>query len=331
MADEDYIAWEMLYGSSAPSEDWRPPDWWIPVPEPGDYEIYFLIQTYTDNYGNGKKFEYMLGQEITGDVGQGHVHCDWGDGTEDDFYPYMNYGAFGHTYAEDGQYLIHITADENTTLCRGSDRNQARWLIFKSGAKMTFFCDYFEKHGYGSISTFTGKGAKYIKINHPKGVPLDKKNDFFSVSQSLQKLEMNQIKPENIANYTFSNCYALKKLPIDFDKILSVGANAFYSCGSLNKLHMENCLTIGNSAFQRIFTNLESVFLPNCTSIDSYAFGSCYCLRSVYAPNCTSVGNGAFQYCYNLQSVTFADGCAFGTNCFQNCYSLYSRPDGSVN
>lgn len=31
--------WEMLYGSSAPSDDWQPPDWWIPVPEPGAYEV----------------------------------------------------------------------------------------------------------------------------------------------------------------------------------------------------------------------------------------------------------------------------------------------------
>ncbi len=309
-------------------DDWQPPEWWIPVPEPGDYDIYILLQAYTDNYGYGKEFKYMLGRETDGYIGYGHVHCDWGDGTENDYY---EKGYPQHTYTEDGQYLIHITADENTTFCKGDANNQARWLIFKSGAKMTFFCDDFDKNNrYYIMYTFGGKYSKHIKINHPKGVPLDKRNDFFSFCQSLQKLEMNQIKPENIADGTFSRCYALKSFPIDFDNITSVGKNAFSEC-SLNKLHMENCLSIDHGAFASNYTDLETVVLPNCKSIGNSAFASCYRLKSVYAPKCTFIDNSAFVSCYNLQEIVVADDCTFGTNCFANCYSLYPRPDGSTN
>ena len=196
---------------------------------------------------------------------------------------------------------------------------------------MTFFCDDFDKNNrYYIMYTFGGKYSKHIKINHPKGVPLDKRNDFFSFCQSLQKLEMNQIKPENIADGTFSRCYALKSFPIDFDNITSVGKNAFSEC-SLNKLHMENCLSIDHGAFASNYTDLETVVLPNCKSIGNSAFASCYRLKSVYAPKCTFIDNSAFVSCYNLQEIVVADDCTFGTNCFANCYSLYPRPDGSTN
>lgn len=45
MADEDLIAWEMLYGGGdAPSEEWQPPADWLEVPEPGEWEANFLIE-----------------------------------------------------------------------------------------------------------------------------------------------------------------------------------------------------------------------------------------------------------------------------------------------
>lgn len=332
MADEDYIAWEMLYGESGEqSDDWQPPAEWIPVPEPGEYDIYILLQAYTGAYRDtGMNFDYMLAQETTGYTGYGNIHCDWGDGTEDDL---NKMGYPQHTYTEEGQYLIHITADENTSFCRGSSTNQAHWLIFKSGTKMTFFCkEYEDNNSYYLMNTFSGRNRlKYVKINHPQGIPLLKRDQFFNNCLCLQKLELGQIYSGDILSYTFSNCYALKKFPVDFDNITSVKDYGFNYCHALRNLHMTNCVSIGRSAFGGNYGGLETVFLPNCTSIGDSAFSGCYRLKSVYAPNCTSVGSGAFASCYNLQEIVVAEDCTFGTNCFQSCYSLYPRPDGSIN
>lgn len=305
-------------------EDWQPPESWIEVPEPGDYDIYILIRTYTDDYGFGKRFEYMLGRKSDGWIGYGHIHCDWGDGTADDYY---KDGYPEHTYMEDGQYLVHLTADENTTFCSGSSTLQAQWLIFKSGAKMTFFTD----NSLAGGSTFINKDClKYVKINHPMGLSLLERDSFFYHCRSLQKLELKPIYSGNILPNTFSECFALKKFPVDFDNIDFVGRFAFQQCYNLKNLQMANCLSIDGFAFD-LARGLETIILPNCTDIGENVFSSCYCLKSVYAPNCVSIGNEAFSNCFNLQEIILAENCTFGTNCFRNCYSLYPRPDGSIN
>lgn len=61
--------------------------------------------------------------------------------------------------------------------------------------------------------------------------------------------------------------------------------------------------SIADGAFT--WTKLETLKMPNVTSIGKDVFSNCFYLTSVIMPNVTSIGNEAFYGCYNLTSVTF--------------------------
>lgn len=291
----------------APSDDWQPPDWWIPVPEPEPYDIYILVLATKTGYMNvGMNFSLYLRRSSDSEIGHGHVHCDWGDGTENDYY---EWGYPQHTYAEEGQYLIHITTDENANFYVHSGSNQSSWQIFKAGEKIVFVSEYYDKYGYDSMNRpFVGNGLKLIQINSPKGLPMGKKESLFQDCRGLKKIKLRQNLSGNILDYTFQLNYGLDNFPIDTESVEFVNRYAFQQCHGLKTLS-----------------------LPNVTSIGFQAFFNCDHLESIYLPNCTFVEDGAFENCYSLQKIVLAEDCTFGTNCFQNCYSLYPRPDGSVN
>ena len=62
----------------------------------------------------------------------------------------------------------------------------------------------------------------------------------------------------------------------------------------------------------------------NVTSIEDYAFRSCYSLTSVTIPEgVTSIGGGAFYYCSSLTSVTIPEGVtSIGNSAFSCCFGL---------
>ena len=81
--------------------------------------------------------------------------------------------------------------------------------------------------------------------------------------------------------------------------------------------------SIADGAFT--LTKLETLKMPNVTSIGNKAFYGCYHLTSVTFPSgLTSIGNEAFYHCA-LTSVTFPSGLtSIGTNAFYNCDALTS-------
>ena len=80
--------------------------------------------------------------------------------------------------------------------------------------------------------------------------------------------------------------------------------------------------SIADGAFT--WTKLETLKMPNVTSIGKDVFSNCIYLTSVTMPNVTSIGNEAFYYCA-LTSVTFPSGLtSIGTNAFYSCDALTS-------
>lgn len=296
MADEDLIAWEMLYGGGESSDDWQPPSDWLEVPEPDDYDIYILLQAQPTGYNNAKmKIAFSLYKEsaypgawVNGD----NIYCDFGDGTEG-----IYSGGITHTYAEPGQYLVHIIGNEKSMKINLSSISQ-NLLIFKSGERI--ICDL-------SSGNFNGQSSlAYVKISSPDGIYIGNRQ-------------------------IFQSCVSLKKTDFKIKaNAASIGVRAFETCRAIKGVDFENCKSVGELAFQGC-TALKTINFPNVTSIAASAFSACYNLESVFLPNCTSIGDQAFYQCYNLQKIIVADDCTFGTNCFQNCYSLFPRPDGSVN
>lgn len=306
-----------LFQSGGEGGEWQPPASWIPVPEPGAYDIYMLVQVLIPN----KQISIYLA-DYQGDAGKGAVTYDWGDGTIDIPPPHgdpPSYVIPTHTYAEAGQYLIHLTGSANAYFLRNWDFDDRKFnrgiagLIIKTGSEIAFRSDYYDHQNYSyNYNNFFGdRSFKHIKIMHPKGVPAEKRETgYFASCAELQKLELVKKISGELTQYTFQECYALKKI------------NDFIDC--------ENVSKIGKYAFANCY-RLEDIDFPNCTEITTDAFSQCYNLIRANLPSCTTIGDYGFSQCYNLQKITTADDCAYGKSCFQNCYSLYPRPDGSTN
>lgn len=78
------------------------------------------------------------------------------------------------------------------------------------------------------------------------------------------------------------------------DELSSVGANAFYDCESLTKLHIHNAKVLGNSALYGC-SELEDLDISNVTEIGNYAFNRATKLsKDLYLPNCQKIGANPF-------------------------------------
>ena len=111
---------------------------------------------------------------------------------------------------------------------------------------------------------------------------------------------------QSIGAYAFSNCYSLTDVLFG-DSVGKIEGHAFAECRSLGgDITLPNCTSIDIYAFTYC-TNLTSITLPNCTSVSTHAFSYCTDLTSITLPNCTSIGNTAFSYCINLTYVDLGD------------------------
>ena len=92
-----------------------------------------------------------------------------------------------------------------------------------------------------------------------------------------------------------------------------------------------NASFVSSAAFDRD-TYIQTVNLPECTSIGNSAFYNCSSLSQVSlpvcsyignnAPVCSYIGNNAFTNCYSLSQVSLPETKFVGSSAFQSCYSL---------
>ena len=87
-------------------------------------------------------------------------------------------------------------------------------------------------------------------------------------------------------------------------------------------------VNLSNSASyvrQGVFTlcqQIQTVYLPNCTNVEDYAFQSCYSLTQVSLPMCSYIGAFVFQNCFSLSQVSLPVCSYIGNNAFRYCSSL---------
>ena len=86
------------------------------------------------------------------------------------------------------------------------------------------------------------------------------------------------------------------------DRVSMVGKYAFYSYSNLTSIDLQNCLSIDNWAFGHCYS-LSSINLPNCISVNDYTFNNCISLASFNLPNCSYIGSYAYAGCSALSSV----------------------------
>ncbi len=302
-----------------PSDDWQPPDWWLPVPEPEPMEICMLI--WADSFG------VTLYDHETGNGGYGDckISVDWGDGTFGDQSATSGNNA-EHTYAEKKQYVVKVTGAANAnTFCYTNGTNGIQICKCGSGIYMWLNGDYKPSSPY---NIFSGQATlKYVSVKNENGLwNADAYPNFyrgcFDGCTGLRRVDLPH-KIKKFVQYEFSNCCALSG--IDLSEAINIGNRSFAYNEALKKLIIPKCTVIEQEAFTGCRA-LKEVYVSDCTVIKQSAFSQCGSLEEIYAPNCTSVGDYAFNQCYNLQKVTFADGCTFGNGTFDGCPSLYPIP-----
>ena len=100
----------------------------------------------------------------------------------------------------------------------------------------------------------------------------------------------------------------------------SVHPFVFEKDNYLQTVYLPNCTSVGENAFV-LCTNLSSVYLPNVETIGSSAFMSCSSLSYINISNCISLGYEAFKCCSNLQSIDLPNISALNST-FGDCNAL---------
>ena len=127
--------------------------------------------------------------------------------------------------------------------------------------------------------------------------------------------------PQSVTGYTEKELTEQAFTIINLNNSASYVANqAFKDKTDLQTVYLPNCTKVGSSAFQNC-TNLSSIYLPNCTEVGSYAFESTK-ITSLYLSNCTSIGDFTFRSCKSLQIVNLPIISSIRSNVFVDCTSL---------
>lgn len=315
-------------------DEWVPPDEWLPIPEPGPYEMYFLIALKSADY---LKYEFRICRPSDINTGNGPLIIDWDDGTVDSWE--SGWSTPEHTYSAAGMYLIKATVTDESNFLQwigntsSSYRANQLLLMAKLGSEILLTNEktYATQNGFASQSAL-----RYVSLGGKGGLPAG----CFSNCYTLQKVII-QIPLTEVKNNTFNSCYKLAS--VDISKATTIGDGAFYYCRSLKKANAPACTSVGSQGFYECIS-LKNVNVPLLTSIESQCFYDCYSLSTVdfpevesvgygafqrsgirlaRLPKCTTVGNYGFSGCYGLDapsSIEVAEGCTFGSNCFYDTY-----------
>lgn len=99
-----------------------------------------------------------------------------------------------------------------------------------------------------------------------------------------------------------------------------VASSVFISNSYLQTVNLPNCSSIGHSAFCNC-SSLSQVSLPVCEYIGNTAFSGC-ALQSIYLPECSSVGTETFRYCRSLSQINLPKLKRTTQAMFDNCTVL---------
>lgn len=190
--------------------------------------------------------------------------------------------------------------------------------------------EYFPNSFGGLLGNSTFKGCQNLKnLFLKKTAYANGVGTIFETCYALEYASFpRRTSNTSLGNYTYSDCWSLKKMTMYADNNFSKIPNYMHN-NNYQLQYVEipsGVTTIGTYAFNNCYS-LRALDLPNTvTSIDSYAFCNCYGLKKIVLPSTiTTLGNYAFSGCYGLISVDLSNinmTAITSTYLFNNCYSL---------
>lgn len=137
---------------------------------------------------------------------------------------------------------------------------------------------------------------------------------------------MTLVLPKDITEIEDYGIYGNEKLvsveiPVTVKK---VGANAFKSCSSLQKVDLPSVETLGASVFERCGKLTTVTLSPDLQVIPDYAFQYCGSLADVPLPSSlVSIGVSAFRECDGLSAVVMPNTVTtLNKNAYESCNTL---------
>ena len=147
--------------------------------------------------------------------------------------------------------------------------------------------------------------------------------------ETLVDLTNDSVTPETLAEGVTAH---------DASGAVIVGTMSAGGGGEENQLHgtLDGTLTSIDSPVTKVIsyacygiTTLQTVNLPNCTSIGGYAFRGCSGITTLHAPNVTTLSSYAFYGCSNLTEVSFQNISSVAGTCFYQCTKLQKADFGT--
>ena len=309
-------------GGSKPEEDWTPPADWPDIPEPSDYEMYFLI----DVSAVPQTFAFVTTEPTTANSGVGALSIDWGDGSTSEFADneWRANGVNGdctHEYNTAGKFIVKVSTTKTSCFLQQINPTYANSILLaaKLGNEILL----------NNGSSFHTQAAlcnqyylQYVKFGGKGGLP---RQNAFNGDYSLQKIDIT-IPPTIIPSGTFNYTYSLKKF--DFSEVVEIYGYGIYYSG-FEKIFMPKCKTVGIWGINCNYL-LKKVSLPFCMLVKESGLANNHFLKNISLPNCTNIGVDGMNSDYTLKAIKVAEGCTFGKNCFVNCYNLKPHPDGTT-
>ena len=129
--------------------------------------------------------------------------------------------------------------------------------------------------------------------------------------------------PQSVTGYTEKDVTENNFGLINLNNSASfVYSGVFSENNQLQTVYLPNCVTVNNWAFAYC-RNLTSVNLPICTTFSgNNQFYYNVSLSQIYVPLLKNVPNYAFGECYNLKSIDLPEATYIGSSAFYRCSSL---------